>query len=274
VEWKWQGKTEVLGKKPVPVPLCPPQIPHGLTWASAVRGRRLTAWATARSLPQQLLKNHFLSRKVKKPTSHFYICPFLGAFAKLRKATISFVTSVYPSVSMEQLGSHWKGFHKNWYVSIFWKSVEKMQVSLQSDNNNGTLHADLRTFMIYFFMEFFLEWENFQTKPVDKIKTHILCSITFFRRSCRLWDNVGKCGRARQATDDNIIRRMRFACWTTKATDTHFEYVILLFHGNIGYANAPQWYVYTHIACPVLWSIIVTPTSQHICSKYSLSTKF
>jgi hypothetical protein len=24
VEWNWQGKTEVLGEKPVPVPLCPP----------------------------------------------------------------------------------------------------------------------------------------------------------------------------------------------------------------------------------------------------------
>jgi hypothetical protein len=26
VEWNWQGKIEVLGKKPVPVPLWPPQI--------------------------------------------------------------------------------------------------------------------------------------------------------------------------------------------------------------------------------------------------------
>jgi hypothetical protein len=31
VEWNWQRKTEVLGEKPVPVPLCPPQILHGLT---------------------------------------------------------------------------------------------------------------------------------------------------------------------------------------------------------------------------------------------------
>jgi hypothetical protein len=31
VEWNWQGKTEVLGEKPIPVPRCPPQIPHGLT---------------------------------------------------------------------------------------------------------------------------------------------------------------------------------------------------------------------------------------------------
>jgi hypothetical protein len=54
VELNWHGKTEVLGEKPVPVPLCPPQIPHGLTWdqtgASAVGGRRLTAWAMARPI--------------------------------------------------------------------------------------------------------------------------------------------------------------------------------------------------------------------------------
>ena len=54
VEWNWQGKTEVLGEKPVPVPLCPPQIPHGLTRDSAVRGRRLTAWVMARP-PTQVI---------------------------------------------------------------------------------------------------------------------------------------------------------------------------------------------------------------------------
>jgi endonuclease III len=38
---------------------------------------------------------------------------------------------------------------------------------------------------------------------------------------------VEKYGRAGQATDDNVIRHMRIACWITKATDTHSEYVIL-----------------------------------------------
>ena len=37
-----------------------------------------------------------------------------------------------------------------------------------------------------------------------------------------------KYGTARQTTDDNIIRRMRFAFWIAKATDTHSEYVILI----------------------------------------------
>jgi len=41
-----------------------------------------------------------------------------------------------------------------------------------------------------------------------------------------------------RTSDDNIIRRMRFACWITEATDIHSEYVIL--HGNNDYANALQ----------------------------------
>jgi hypothetical protein len=52
VEWYWQGKTEELGEKPVPVPFCPQHIPHGLTRvrtrASLVTGRRLMTWAMAR----------------------------------------------------------------------------------------------------------------------------------------------------------------------------------------------------------------------------------
>ena len=40
------GKTDVLGEKPVLVPLCPPQIPQAIAWnqkqASAVTDRRIT----------------------------------------------------------------------------------------------------------------------------------------------------------------------------------------------------------------------------------------
>jgi hypothetical protein len=32
----------------------------------------------------------------------------------------------------------------------------------------------------------------------------------------------------RQATNDNMIRRMRCVCWITKAADTHSEYVIFI----------------------------------------------
>ena len=61
----------------------------------------------------------------------------------------------------------------------------------------------------------------FQTKFAEKIKTQLSFSITCSRKSCCLWDNVEKYGRAEQATDDNIIRSMRFACWIPKVTQTH-----------------------------------------------------
>jgi hypothetical protein len=45
---------------------------------------------------------------------------------------------------------------------------------------------------------------------------------------------------------------MRIACWMTKATDTHSEYVIrIAYSQKNGYGNAPQYYVYKHIACSV-----------------------
>jgi hypothetical protein len=47
---------------------------------------------------------------------------------------------------------------------------------------------------------------NASDEVIEKIKIHILCSVTFFRKSCRSGDKVEKCGKARQATDDNIIR--------------------------------------------------------------------
>jgi hypothetical protein len=68
----------------------------------------------------------------------------------------------------------------------------------------------------------------FQVKVVERIKTHILCSITFFRKSFRLGDNAEKYGTHKQAKDDNIIWRMRFARWVTNATNTRTQYVIFI----------------------------------------------
>jgi len=39
---------------------------------------------------------------------------------------------------------------------------------------------------------------------------------------------VLKYGRSGQAKDDNIILRTGFAWWTTKITDTHSEFVIVI----------------------------------------------
>ena len=46
---------------------------------------------------------------------------------------------VRPSVRMEQLGSHWTNFHDVLYEYFFKSCREKIEVSLKSDNNNGTV---------------------------------------------------------------------------------------------------------------------------------------
>jgi len=82
------------------------------------------------------------------------------------------------------------------------------------------LHVDLGTFLTAS-RRILLERGMFQTKHVQKTKTRILCSLTFFWKSCPLWDSVEKYGRAGQVTGDNVVGRMGFARWIMKATDTH-----------------------------------------------------
>jgi hypothetical protein len=42
---------------------------------------------------------------------------------------------------------------------------------------------------------------------VEKTKVHILCTVLFVRKSCRLRDNVEKYGAAREEVDDNMAAR-------------------------------------------------------------------
>ena len=61
-----------------------------------------------------------------------------------------------------------------------------------------------------------------------------------------------KYGTARQATDDNIIQRMRFVCWITKATDRHSEYEILIAFTRQQWLHESALILrYTYIACLV-----------------------
>jgi hypothetical protein len=50
---------------------------------------------------------------------------------------------------------------------------------------------------------FFLEWEMFQTKVVEKVKTHFVLG-NIFLKFCRLSENVEKYCRADEATEDNM----------------------------------------------------------------------
>jgi hypothetical protein len=73
-------------RKPAPVPLCPPQIPHDVTWdrtrAAAVGSQRLTAWAMAR--PQWTLLVSFVIWQILiKLGSTVYCTQLVHSFCKL-----------------------------------------------------------------------------------------------------------------------------------------------------------------------------------------------
>ena len=150
----------------------------------------------------------------------FILRKFLNAFAKLRKVNISFVMCVHLSPT-ERI------FTKFDIWVFFLDLSRKFKLHQNLTKNNGYL----RWVRVCIYGNVLLNSSHnkkaFKQKTVGKIKTQVLCSKNLFQNSCRLWDDVKKYGTARQATDYNIIQRMRFACWIPKATNKHSEYVIL-----------------------------------------------
>ena len=144
---------------------------------------------------------------------------------------------------MEELGSHGTDFYGNWYLNIFRKFVQKIKVSLKSDNNNG--YFTWRPIYIYENISLIshLEWEMFQTKATEKIKTHILCSVTFFffENLARLWDNLKKYCRVGQATDDNTMLCNLYN-WGYKHTLRICNRFFLFYYKNCS-KSPPQCYI-------------------------------
>jgi hypothetical protein len=72
----------------------------------------------------------------------------------------------------------------------------------------------------------------FQTKVAEKIKTHILISITFFAKCAvyeTVWKNSVELGRLQ-----TTIWRTRISCWIHKATNkpSKYEMLIAFLHPN------------------------------------------
>ena len=97
---------------------------------------------------------------------------FLGPFAKLRNSTTA--SSVCSSVHMGQLDSNCTDIHEIWYFNILRKSVDNVQVSLNSGQNNSTLHQDLRTFMVM------SRWILLRMRTVFRRNLHRKSKHTFY----------------------------------------------------------------------------------------------
>jgi len=105
----------------------------------------------------------------------------LGAFGKLRKATIAFVMPICPSVRPSTPNNStpteriWITFDIRNFSDICRENSVFIQIWLES----GALYIKNHVHL-WHLVQLFLKWEMFQTKVVEKIKTRILRSITFF----------------------------------------------------------------------------------------------
>jgi len=67
----------------------------------------------------------------------------------------------------------------------------------------GTLHGDQYTSLII--SRLVLRMINVSDMRYRKQNTHFVFNEFFFRKSCRLFDNVEKCSRAGESTDDSLV---------------------------------------------------------------------
>ena len=131
--------------------------------------------------------------------------------------------SVCPSVRTQHLRSNYTDFHEISYLSIFRKSVEKVQFSLILSRVMVILHKD-RYSVLIISRSFLLRMRNVSGQSCRKnwnkhfMPNKVFLKIAFYEV---MWENTVEPDRPHIKT-----RRMRIACWIPNATNTLPEYVI------------------------------------------------
>jgi len=116
----------------------------------------------------------------------------LGAFAKLRETTVSFVMLVRPSVRppARSHGTTWlslDGYPWNlvfWYFSeVCWENSGFIKIWQEW----RVLYMETNIHLCSYAAQFFLEWEMFRTEVVEEIKTHIISYVYWTVHHCDSW---------------------------------------------------------------------------------------
>ena len=104
------------------------------------------------------------------------------------------------------------------------------------------LYEDQDTFVIiHVSRSGLLKMKNASASCCKENQNTVLC-LEFLPKIVPFLSNkVGKCGTTKQATDENILPRMRIACWITKVTDIYIQVC------NNYCLSTPLGYIYTYI---------------------------
>ena len=141
---------------------------------------------------------------------------------------------------------------------IFRKPVEKIQLLLISDKDNG--YFTWRPIYIFIIpRSVLLRMRNFQAKVVEKIKIHILCSV-FFAKLCLLWHVEKYCG-AGQVTDDSMTHAH---CMVDTRSYTHTNRILNTYSFSTSAVVARTRLIVTlYVHCLCLCLCLMCPCIKH-----------
>jgi hypothetical protein len=145
------------------------------------------------------------------------------------------------SVRMQHLGSHWPDLNEIWYLNIFRKYVEKIQVLLKYDLSRWML-LRMRN----------VSDKNCRENQNTDIKTHCMFTNFFSRKSWRLWINVERHRRAGQATDNNTAHAH---CMLDSQGHKH---ILIAFPWQLWLHERASMLRYTYLACLVECSACIS----------------
>ena len=158
-------------------------------------------------------------------------CSFLGSFAKLLKANIGFVMSVFSSVSLFIRPHGTTGLPLDWFswylVFEDFKKIRRKKFKFRKNLTEIKFTVPEDLFALIMPHRILLNENFFQTNDVEKIKLHTLFSNLFSknRAVCEIIrKNIVEPDRPQMT-----IWRIQIVCCIPKATSTHSEYVIFVF---------------------------------------------
>jgi len=103
----------------------------------------------------------------------------------------------------------------------------------------------------------------FLTKIVGKIKTRLLYPKQHVSENCTVYEIMWKkYGRAGQATDENVIRRIGFVWRITKATYKRSEHVILNSFSMATVVIGTRLVVTLHVRTLLVWFDLLALSSS------------
>ena len=176
---------------------------------------------------------------------------------------LSSYLSLRPSVRRH--GTTWlqlKELSWTWYFSIFRKSAEEIQVSLQSDKSNVYFIRRPINFLIIS-RSVVVRVKSVSDKFCrENQNTCFMSSNFFFSKIMLLWDNVKNNCTDGQTTRDNTIRCMRTAGWVYKHNQNMS--CLLLFHCHNSRTSTPKCYVIVYcLSCVLQFQLLYKKLSQH-----------